>query len=470
MGETIMSVQYSNVGNPISQALGGLTQYLMIENQRLDAEQKEKKINLAAEQIAEGYQNLPPDATISDIQKLQYQLIDDAAALGGLQENMPLLSTLYQGAMTTREMQKMERRDSALFDYVSRKYGLDGLSPEAGGEVAASMVELRRNTEREVPYTDAQGRSVLNVYNDDGSLAHTMKQSDFGPGEAWPYEKQKLDYAFNQDLKKLNYAHNLANPTLTASGPQITGMDLYTNSQGVGGETLYKSHKNGGTYFLNKKTNQVEPYWGQIQKISGKTGTGQVQDILATMQTNTNTFQPQRLGLVQTLGKVDGGLDFMKALTKTTDLPQDKDDILSMGAVTAMDTALRGPDAMKKLQTLYEETPEEKRGPIGEIMQAYNSSLSNQMNFENMIKSTMPDSPYDGPGLLTSEEYERTSEGLFQIFNNKTPDSVSAPIRSYIAKIAGVDVRNVNESVFRTLGRQQQDKIMQKLLPLIKYN
>lgn len=464
-----MSVNYSNVGNPISQALGGLTQYLMLENQRLDEEQKEQKINLASEKIAEGYQSLPPDATIADIQKLQFQLIEDAAALGGLQENMPLLSSLYSNTLASREMEKVERRDSALYKYLAANYDLEGLSPEMGGEITMGVVDFKRRGQRDIPYMNEKGETVLNVYNDDFSLASTMKTSDFGANQQWQWDKKKMDYAYGQDIAKLKYAHTLSNPSQSASGPQIAGYDLYTNSQGIAGETLYKHHKNGGTYFLNKKTGALEPYWGQIQKISGQTQTAQVQDVLQTLQTNADTFQPERLGLIQTLSKLEGGSNFLKELVGA-DLPVDKDSQLSMGAVTAVDQALRQPNGMAKLKELYEEADEDDRAGIGNIMTYYNTNLSNQMNIENIVKSTMPNSPYDGPGLLTSEEYERSSEGLFQIFSGKVPDQVSAPIRSYIAKIAGVDVRNVNESVFRTLGRQQQDLIMQKLLPIIKYN
>jgi hypothetical protein len=464
-----MSVNYSNVGNPISQALGGLTQYLMLENQRLDEEQKEQKINLASEKIAEGYQSLPPDATIADIQKLQFQLIEDAAALGGLQENMPLLSSLYSSTLASREVEKVERRDSALYKYLAANYDLKGLSPDMGGEITMGVVDFKRRGQRDVSYMDAQGKTVLNIWNDDLTLNKSIPTSDFGVNEQFEMDKKKMDYAYRQDLAKLKYAHTLSNPNLSASGPQVAGYDLYTNNQGIAGETLYKHHKNGGTYFLNKKTGALEPYWGQIQKVSGKTGTDQVQDVLQTLQTTTSTFQPERLGLVQTLSKIDGGKDFLEALVGGA-LPVDKDMLLDNGAVTAVDQALRQPNAMGRLKSIYGDMNEEKAAKVGAVMQYYQQNLSNQMNIENVVKSTMPNSPYDGPGLLTSEEYERSSEGLFQIFSGKVPDQVSAPIRSYISKIAGVDVRNVNESVFRTLGRQQQDLIMQKLLPIIKYN
>src|SRR4030067_422208 len=194
-----MATQYANTGNPISQALSGLTQYLMIENERLDAKNKEKRINLAAEQIAEKYQNLPPDATIGDIQKLQYQLIEDAAALGGLEANLPLMSSLYQNTLASRQMEKAERQDTALYNYVSKRYGLD-LSPEVGGTAAFNLAQFKRQGEREVNTMEESGKTSLKIFDESLKEIGNIETSAVGFDTQWSWKKKEMDYQYGQQL------------------------------------------------------------------------------------------------------------------------------------------------------------------------------------------------------------------------------------------------------------------------------
>jgi hypothetical protein len=71
--------------------------------------------------------------------------------------------------------------------------------------------------------------------------------------------------------------------------------------------------------------------------------------------------------------------------------------------------------------------------------------------------------------MTTDEEYERGSLALMQIFSNKVPDQISAPIKQYIADASGVNPRDVSETVFRTLARRDQEVIIKRLAPYAKY-
>jgi len=109
----------------VADALKGLTSYLHAENKRIDEEFKEQKIDLSAELIAKKFQELPPDATPQELQKLQFEAIENAAALGGLQENLPLISGMYNSAMQTRSLVEQERRDEALAESIQETLGVD---------------------------------------------------------------------------------------------------------------------------------------------------------------------------------------------------------------------------------------------------------------------------------------------------------------------------------------------------------
>lgn len=458
--------------NNVAQALSGLTQYLFTENSRLDAENKEKRINLAAESIAEAYQKLPPDATISDVQKLQYQLVDQAAALGGLQENLPLISSLYQSTVGIKQYEKAERQDANLYGYIKERYGMN--VGDISGNAALGLAGFQRAGQERLTTTDADNISSSTKFDEFGQpMGDPIVINAVSFGVQWDWQKKQMDYQYSQQLGAIKFKHGLdmtaAGLSGQASSPQFAGFDLYTGTQGVGGETLYKHHKNGGTYFLDRTTGQVKPYWGDIQKISGKGQMSQIKDVLSTLQENQDTFQPQRLGLIQSLTQLDDAGNFLEQLTGASKLPQDQNDQYTMGAVTALDNALLSPGSPERLQKAYDELDAEEQARVGPIMQQYNSLLSNQVNIDNLIKSNMPQSQYDGPGLVTAEEYERGSEGLFQIFSGKVPAQVSAPVRSYIAKIAGIDVGSVNETLFRSLGRKDQEKVMQGILPYINY-
>lgn len=460
-----MAIQYSNVGNPVTQALGGLTQYLMIENQRLDQENKEKKINLAAEQIADRYQNLPPDATIADIQKLQYQLIEDAAAIGGLQENLPLISSLYQSTMAGRELQKNERRDSALQQYIADKYGVTG---DFGGQIAMGLAQFKRQGEHGYDVMGEDGTSRHVIFDEGGNKIFETNINDAGFNTQWYWKKKEMDYGYQQDLGKMKFKQQLDLEALsgTAGMPSFSGFDLMTTVKGVGGETLYKHHKNGGTYYLDPTTNKLKPFWGDYRKVSTVSDVKQVRDVLDTYQKNAETFAPQRLGYLQALNK--NNKSFIEDLVGPLAVDEKNGD-LTLGAVGQLDTFLQSPDAEAKLAEVYGDLNDEEKAAVGDIMGKYTASLSNQMYFQDVIRSSMPTSEYDGKGLISDTDYEKSSMALFQVFGGQVPEYVSAPIMKYIADTAGINVNGVNEQTFRNLSRREQEKIMKRIIPYINY-
>lgn len=453
-----MAVQYSNVGNPISQALGGLTQYLMIENERLDQEQKEQKIDLASQRIAERYQNLPPDATIADIQKLQYQLIEDAASLGGLQENLPLISSLFQSTVSTREMQKVEKRDAALQQYIADKYGVQG---DFGGEIAMGLTQLGRQMERNFDVTLEDGTSKHRVFDANGKMIFETDLNQAGFATEWAWKKKAMDYAYQQDINKISFQHKLTNPTETA--PSFPGMDMITTVKGVGGETLYKHHKNGGTYYLDGTTGKLKQYWGDFKKVTSAGEMKTIDDALGNLKKNADVFQPQRLGMIQSLQNTD----FLKKLTGGQTLPVDEEKQVTLGAVGLVDTFLQDPNAITKLQELYEDMNDEEYQRTSEIMERYKQSLTNEQYFEKLIQSNLPNSAYDSPGLITDTDWENASVVLNKVFNKQVPEQYIAPIMDIIAKTAGVNINSASEQTFRTLTRRQQEDIMRRMLPTI---
>lgn len=455
--------------NPVAQALGGLTQYLMVENQRLDQENKEKKINLAAENIAERYKNLPPDATISDIQKLQYQLIEDAAAIGGLQENLPLITSLYQSTVATKEYEKAERRDSALAKFIQERYGVSG---DFGGQIALALTEFQRAGEREVNTRDASGVATLKIFNDQLEEIGKIETDAVGFDTQWQWEKRRMDYAYGQDISKLKYKHELDMQALgvgsgtSANVPQYAGYDPYEGTRGTGGIPLYKHHKLGGTYYYDKSSGGLKPYWGPLERISTKTNITQVKDVLQTLQENKDTFQPERMGYLQTIGGL--GLGFLQDITDNK-LITDDEAQMTLATVEQIDAIMQTPKGQAKIKEAFEDLDPEEQAQLGQYFDKYTKSLTNQMGYEEIIKQTVPSTVYDGPGLISDTDYEKGSLALFQVFGGEVPAQVSAPILTYIANAAGVNVNSVNEQTFRNLSRREQEVVMKRLLPYLNY-
>lgn len=461
-----MSIQYSNVGNPISQALGGLTQYLMIENQRLDQENKEKKINLASELIAERYQQLPPDATIADIQKLQYQLIDDAAALGGLQENLPLLSSLYQSTVATKEYEKAEKRDTALANYIAQRYGVTG---DFGGQIAMGLAEFQRAGQLNVPTQTEEGKGVLKIYDDQLKEIGRIETDAAGFETKWQWQKKAMDYEYGQKASLMKMEYGLKNAGMNGTGTTAAsypGFDIIEGTRGQGGVALYKHHKNGGTYYYDTKSNMLKQYWGPLEKVTSKTEMGKIKDSLQALRDTQDTFMPEREGLLTTIGTM--GLEVLNDLTDEK-LVKDDEGKLNKNTVQQIDNILRTPEGQKKLQEIYADLDEEEQLAVGGYLTQYNTSLSNQMYYQELIKANMPTTEYDGPGLISDTDYEKSSLALNQVFSGQVPNEVSAPLRSYIAQVAGINPQNVNETTFRMLTRREQEQIMKRILPNLSY-
>lgn len=179
----------------IPQALQYFTEYLKQENARLEQEEKEQNINKAISQTATKFMELGPDATQEDARRLMFESVRKAVETDA-PETIPFVQSLYQDSANYVEKNRINRQQSAIRDYVSRKYGIDA-GTDLTGEQLASLIEL-----------DAQ---MITPYNfteeEDGIQTSYMAQLTFQGGRYVPVPDSRiklgstdLNRAFRQEL------------------------------------------------------------------------------------------------------------------------------------------------------------------------------------------------------------------------------------------------------------------------------
>jgi len=269
-------------------AMKGLTQYLMVENQRLAVEREDKKINDAASQIAEAYKNLGPDASIEDIRKLQFASVSSASDMGVIQEVMPLINQMQASTLQTFAYNQAEKIRSTTEKFLEDRYGTQ--LPDGTDPVAMSNLIYGRGEKDEI--VEADGKTYAVKFDDLGKETSRRVVSAIGTDEKLDqYRKQKeIDYEFDSKLlrDKANYTNATGGLTGNGvTGPNFAGFDPLLNYQGANGEILYKSKKGRGVYALQPDGSLLF-YNGQPQPTKGN-----AKDVVETMQ-----FQQQLNGAI----------------------------------------------------------------------------------------------------------------------------------------------------------------------------
>jgi hypothetical protein len=201
--------------------------------------------------------------------------------------------------MGARQLVKGEKRDEALYKYVAQRYGFEGLSPDIGGEGAFNLAQFKRQGEHGYDVVESDGTGKHVIFDETGKEIFKTSINAVGFEDKWQWAKKEMDYQHGLELQKLKFKHGLETAGEGMTGPQFAGYDLYTTVQGTSGETLYKHHDNGGTYYYDKTANILKPYWGSIQKFSATSQAGQVKDILSTLEQNQDVFAPEILSATQ---------------------------------------------------------------------------------------------------------------------------------------------------------------------------
>jgi hypothetical protein len=248
-------------------AMKGLTQYLMIENQRLEVEREDKKINDAATQIAEAYKNLGPNATMEDIRKLQFASISNASNLGVVQEVMPLINQMQSSTLQTFAYNQTEKIRGATEKFLENRYGTE--LPDGADPVAISNLMFQRQEKEDV--VDSEGKTWAVKFDDTGKEIGKRLVNAIGTKDKLDqYDKQKgIDYKWDSRLlrDKANLTNSMSGNG-TTTGPNFAGFDPLLNYQGQNGEILYKSKKGRGVYALQPNGSLIF-YNGQPQPTKG---------------------------------------------------------------------------------------------------------------------------------------------------------------------------------------------------------
>lgn len=250
----------------ITNAMKGLTQYLMVENQRLAVEREDKKINDASNQIAEAYKNLGPNATIEDIRKIQFASISSASNLGVIQEVMPLINQMQSSTLQTFAYNQTEKVRGATEKFLEDRYGTD--LPDGADPIA--MSNLMYNRQEKETVVDEEGITRSLKFDDTGKEISNRVVNAIGTKNKMDqYRQQKeIDYEFDSRLARLKTGLTNSMTGLTGTGPNFAGYDPLLNYQGQGGEILYKSKKGRGVYSLQPDGSLLF-YNGQPQPTKG---------------------------------------------------------------------------------------------------------------------------------------------------------------------------------------------------------
>lgn len=185
----------------VLQALRGFRQYLVEENKRLIDFENQKNINLAAAEIATRFSNLGDTASESDIRKMTFNTIRDAAVAGVLPQVQGMISSFSQSALTEQEGQKIE-------DYTvgySGDQSLRGMGAQAPG-MLGSKEQYEDSQKLQTTYqgynkqTGAE-ENYIRIYNENtGDLMKEIKTAD---GLSWGEQKQR-----HEELKKLDFQYS----------------------------------------------------------------------------------------------------------------------------------------------------------------------------------------------------------------------------------------------------------------------
>lgn len=310
----------------ILNAMRGLTEYLMTENQRLDQERKEQKINLVSERIAEAYQRLGPNATLEEIQNLQYQAMEDAAAVGTIQQMLPLIQSMTQSSLSMYQVRKGEQTSNAVRRQIEQWTG-QKIDPNISGEAAVNLTQLAKTLNPDQQVTTAEGMTMLRRFNPDGSLKSEQVINAFGAEQQLDLFKKQEDIRLANSLKEIDRrgmwevkARGVSNGTGVSGNvldPQ--GAKLMKGYMGQDGEVLYTDAKGMGVYAL-----QPDGRLMFYNKLPKKVNEQDLKDRLNTVKAAQDVTEGARIEAYNTVYTVLGE-EAIKELTKQLDIPKGQD-------------------------------------------------------------------------------------------------------------------------------------------------
>lgn len=450
----------------VTQALQGLTQYLFTENQRLDEVDQKKRVELAATNIASKFKNLPEGATTAEIQALQFEAIEDAAALGGLQENLPLISSAYQSVLYTREAEKRERQDKILSDIVFKQFGgAEGLS----GVDQINLANLERSQERQFNVIDEEGITRSLVFDARGketfrqeinAVGFDIKQSQFETQALFQHGLSKDLLRFKTELKA----------TSEAGAQQIAGYKFIKTKQGRKGEPLYTKEDGTGLYTVRADGEVIAFPTGPNSVISIKGLGAETKDILTNLQSIKDTFSGAKYFALSGVFEGKKGSELLIAITGAETIHKlDKDsgeDVLTSGAVKRIEAFFQQDPA------LVREVLHGKRDSQGRLIDEDEPGLLNELEVDEITRSLLTEFEitFQSEQSLRKQQLELIPKSdLDQItdvksYNNglimlergitdpNVPDSLKQGVYNYIAnRVSIIDSSTINMDHFNSM-------------------
>lgn len=423
----------------VADALQGLTQYLFTKNQQLDKKDQEKRVQLAAEHIAEKFQQLPPDADPREMQQLQFELIEDAAALGGLQENLPLISGLYSSALQTRQLTKQESQDEALGKIISQEFGIEGEG--LSGAQKSQLAQLFKQYETQYQTVDEQGYTFMKRFDMHGKEIFNLKVNALGTEEQFGmFKRQALfQHGLAKDLLQTKAALENAPDVV---GPDLEGYKFIPGQQGPNGELLYKDAKGKGLYTLNKKGQVVK--WDGRPIINRKGAGANITDVLKGIRDTQDTFSPIKFQAVQELIATKEGEAFVRKVTGQRTLTErnkqtGKQDVSGsvLAALETYVTNTEDADINAEINALFADKETKRGDAFNQPLNKFALASRNQQSIERQLYEQIPESPLDN--ITDPKTWNEGQEELEYIFENVSGvDSLSAPFFRVIGDQLGI--------------------------------
>lgn len=439
----------------VAEALKGLTSYLRAENTRLDAEFKEAKIDLSAELIAKKFQELPPDATPQELQKIQFEAIENASALGGLQENLPLISGMYNSAHQTRSLIEQEKKDEAFAQGIHEALGID--PGEMGGENVLKLFQAEFGARRDITVEDEQGRAWIRTFNAKRQEIDKIMISPLG-------RQEKLDIEFGQQRKLTEMTSNFALRNALAIQQSkfeleanqkygLTGVRTFKGMQFLRAQTtpdngqLYEPKGGGGALFLLENGGLVA-YQGDVIP---RKAPQSAEDIVDLIQKNRDLNQIQRFRLGTMLGTSEQGRDMLSAIlgrevTKSEVIKTNKAtgrEELSGTIMTELELAFGRDDIQDRLTGLFDKDDLQGTQDEFQALGLFGASILGEQEFEKQQYAKIPKSKYSnitnvaewnrGSALLNKfvtnpEEYSGIAGAVYNYVNRKLGRPVNTPV------------------------------------------
>ena len=484
-----LNVQRSSTGK-VAQALQGLTSYLMTENDRLDAEQKEEQINLAAQTIAEGFQELGPSPSLDAITKQNFESISEAASLGALGENMPLISSLYQNTLNTRQIKRQEGEDAALKQFAAERFGIT--TPGVSGRDAIQLATTERQLERKFDVRSAEGITTSKVYGPLGEEKFSLVVDSLGLKEQQEFQQTQALFGHGLNKDMALFEHGLKKDLLsfenefevTAKFGQnvIEGFKFSEGLEGQNGEPIYTLKGGmGGPYTVNEKGQPIAYHKPTHRRkgIGGSTG-----DSLKQLDDLRKSLGQDVHKQAQVLLRSESGKTLISELTGLTeDEMTDKDGNLRFEFTTALENLISSGNFQEQLATVRTSLGEDVEGGttvrgVQLLNQAQELAIGElkvaSANFQNVkanILNQIPEGPYGG--ITNVKEWNAGSEFVMNLFNPSGPltSQQKAGMLDYIGRLVPEHIQDplgLQYEDFQNMDFKVQEEIIKFVYPYIQ--